>query len=307
MKILVTGATGFVGAALIRHLRQQGDEVVGAVRRSTDPGMVAVGDIGPGTDWLPALAGVETVIHLANRAHVMTETEADPEAAFMAVNRDGSLRLAHQAVEAGVRRLVFVSSIKVNGEATFGRGFTAADPPAPEDAYGRSKLEAERGLADIAVASGLELVVVRPPLLHGPGVKGNLRSLMRAVDKGIPLPFGLVRNQRSLLGMDNLVNLLSLCARSERAAGGIWLATDGEDVSSAELVRRLAAVLGRPARLLPVPPALLRLAGRLTGRGAAVERLLGSLQVDDSETRRVLGWAPPKTLSQGLADMARGK
>ncbi|MBI3445978.1 MAG: SDR family oxidoreductase [Magnetospirillum sp.] len=304
MKILVTGAGGFVGAALLRGLRRQDDEVTGSVRRDCGPGLVPVGDIGPDTDWRPALHGVETVIHLANRAHVMDESEADPLAVFRRVNRDGTLRLAEQAVAAGVRRLVFVSSIKVNGEATHGAPFTATGQPAPEDAYGLSKLEAERGLAAIAARTGLEVVVVRPPLIYGPGVKGNLRTLMNVVGKGMPLPLGLVDNRRSLIGLGNLVDLLGLCARAPQAAGRVWLARDGEDLSTPELIRRMGRALGRPARLLPVPPVLLRLAGRLTGKSAAVGRLLGSLRVDDAATRAELGWTPPESVDEGLAAMA---
>lgn len=306
MKVLVTGANGFVGTALLDHLRGRGDQVIGAVRCGQGPGVVAVGDIGPDTDWRPALAGVETIVHLANRAHVMSETETDPLAVFRRVNRDGSLRLARQAVEFGVRRLVFVSSIKVNGEATRpGRPFTATDTPAPEDAYGVSKLEAERGLSELAAQTGLELVVVRPPLVHGPGVKGNLRTLMTAIARGMPLPLGQVDNRRSLVGLGNLCDLLSLCARSPDATGQTFLSSDGEDLSSPELARRLGRALGCSPRLLPIPPVLLRLAGRITGRSAAVGRLLGSLQVDASATRDILGWSPPFTLDEGLAAMAK--
>lgn len=303
MRILVTGADGFVGSAMVGHLRGLGHQVTGGVRRQAGSGLMAVGDIGPDTDWRPALQGAEAVVHLANRAHVMNETAADPLTVFRHVNRDGTLRLAEQAAAAGVRRLVFVSSIKVNGESTApDRPFTAADIPAPEDAYGLSKAEAERGLLDL---TGLEVVVVRPPLIHGPGVKGNLRTLMRMVAKGLPLPLGLVDNRRSLIGLDNLVDLLTLCLDAPGASGRIWLARDGEDLSTPELIRRMARALGRPARLLPVPPVLLRLAGGLTGKGAAVGRLLGSLQVDDSATRTELGWTPPLGIDEGLAAMAR--
>lgn len=300
MRILVTGAGGFVGSALVPALRGQGDEVTEAGRRN-------VGELGPDTDWRPALGGVETVIHLANRAHVMREEVADPLPLFRQVNVEGSVRLAEQAAAAGVRRLVFVSSIKVNGEATRpGRPFTAADVPAPLDAYGLSKWEAEKALAAVAANTGLELVVVRPPLIYGPGVKGNLRSLMNVVRRGLPLPLGAVDNRRSLVGLGNLCDLLSLCARSPEAVGRTFLARDGEDLSTPDLIRRMGRAVGRPARLLPVSPALLRLAGVLTGRGAAVGRLLGSLEIDDAETRAVLGWVPPFGVDDGLAAMAGG-
>lgn len=306
MKVLVTGAGGFVGAAMVRHLRGLGHQATGTVRREARQGLIAVGDIGPTTDWRPILHEVEAVVHLANRAHVMTETETDPLAAFRRVNRGGSLRLAEQAAMAGVRRLVFVSSIKVNGEATRqGCPFTAGDTPAPEDAYGLSKLEAEQGLWELSARTGLEVVVVRPPLIHGPGVKGNLRTLMRVVAKGLPLPLGLVDNRRSLIGLDNLVDLLTLCLDAPAASGRVWLARDGEDLSTPELIRRMGKALERPARLLPVPPVLLRWAGTLTGRSAAVGRLLGSLQVDDSATRAELGWSPPFGIDLGLAAMVR--
>lgn len=296
MKILVTGAGGFVGSALVEALRRRGDEVIGAGRRH-------VGEIGPGTDWNPVLAGAETVIHLANRAHVMKEAGDDPEPLFRRINVEGSVRLAEQAAAAGIKRLVFVGSIKANGEETRGRPFTAADIPAPEDAYGRSKWEAEQRLAVLAARTGLELVVVRPPLIYGPRVKGNLRTLMNVVAKGVPLPLALVDNRRSLIGLGNFCDALALMARHP-AAPGTWLVKDDEDLSTPDLIRRMGRALGRPARLLPFPPALLRLAGRLTGRSAAVGRVLGSLQVDDSVTRAVLGWAPPVTVDEGLASMA---
>lgn len=295
MKILVTGAGGFIGSALMEVLRRRGDEVIGAGRRN-------VGEIGPDTDWSPVLAGAETVIHLANRAHVMKETGGDPESLFRRVNVEGSVRLAEQAAAAGVKRLVFVSSIKVNGEETRGRPFTDADIPAPEDAYGRSKWEAEQRLAALAARAGLELVAVRPPLVYGSRVKGNLRTLMNVVARGVPLPLGLVDNRRSLIGLGNFCDALALMARHP-AAPGTWLVKDDEDLSTPDLIRRMGRALGRPARLLPFPPALLRLAGRLTGRSAAVGRVLGSLQVDDSVTRAVLGWVPPMTVDEGLAAM----
>jgi nucleoside-diphosphate-sugar epimerase len=292
MRILVTGAGGFVGSALVEVLRHRGDEVAGAGRRN-------VGEIGPETDWNPMLAGVETVIHLANRAHVMKETGNDPEALFHRINVEGSVRLAEQAAAASVRRLVYVSSIKANGEETHGEAFTNTSQPAPWDAYGRSKWEAEQRLAALSVRTGLELVVVRPPLIYGPRVKGNLRTLMNVVARGIPLPFALVENRRSLIGLGNFCDALALMARHP-AAPGTWLVKDDEDLSTPELIRRMARALGRQPRLLPFPPALLRLAGR----SAAMGRVLGSLQVEDSATRAALGWTPPMSVDEGLAAMA---
>jgi nucleoside-diphosphate-sugar epimerase len=307
VKILVTGASGFVGGPVCRRLLAAGHQVVAAVRRDDaflplEAEARRVEPLGPDTDWRAALKGCDAVIHLAARAHVMKDRAADPLALFRRVNRDGAVRLAEQAAAAGVGRVVFVSSIKVNGEATApGRPFRADDAPAPVDAYGVSKAEAEAALADIATRTGLSLAMVRPPLVHGPGAKGNLAALMRVLECGLPLPLGAVRNLRSLVGVDNLADALAFLAASP--AQGRFLVRDGEDVSTPELVRLLARGLGRPARLLPVPVALLRLAAGVLGKGGAVTRLAGSLQVDDAPLR-ALGWAPPVTLDDGLAAMA---
>lgn len=291
MRVLVTGGTGFVGRVACRVLAARGHQVVAPDRRQ-------VGELGPDTDWRPFLAGCDAVLHLAARAHVMDETAADPLALFLRVNRDGTLRLAEQARKSGVARFLFVSSIKVNGEATpLDRPFRADDPPAPADPYGLAKAEAEEGLR----ALGLSLTVIRPPLVHGPGAKGNLAALMRVVVKGLPLPLGRVDNRRSLVGVDNLAECLAFLL--ERRAEGTFLVKDFEDVSTPQLIRLAARGLGRPARLLPVPPALLRLGGAVLGRAVAIDRLLGSLVVDDSPLR-ALGWAPPVTLTDGLARMA---
>lgn len=295
MKILVTGATGFVGAQVCRIAQGRGHGVVAAARMPV-PGIETriIADIGPDTDWSAALDGIDAVIHLAARAHVMNDREADPLALFRRINRDGALRLGKQA--AG-RRMVFVSSIKVNGEGGF---FRAEDPMAPVDAYGISKAEAEQLLAGIP---DLSLAVVRPPLVHGPGAKGNLAVLMKALRKGLPLPLGCIGNRRSLVGVANLADALVFLA--ERDDRGTFLISDGEAVSTPALIRMLAEGMGVKARLLPVPVGLLRLAGALTGKGAAVARLTGSLEVDDSPLR-ALGWAPRISLAEGLAAMARG-
>ncbi|CAA7613523.1 UDP-glucose 4-epimerase [Candidatus Terasakiella magnetica] len=306
MTVLVTGATGFVGAAACRTLKAAGLEPVAALR-SARPGLEGrvVGEIGPDTAWDTALDGIDVVLHLAARAHVMNETEGDPLALFRRINRDGALALAEAAAAKGVRRLVFVSTIKVNGEATpADRPFRAEDAPAPIDAYGIAKAEAEAGLRAIAARTGLELVVIRPPLVHGPGVKGNFSSLIKVLRRGIPLPLGAITaNRRSLIGLDNLCDALNLCLTHPQAPGRTFLVKDGDDVSTTGLIRLLAQGLGRPARLLPVPVALLRLAGRLTGKNAAVERLTGSLVVDDGPLR-ALGWTPSVTLEDGLRRMA---
>jgi nucleoside-diphosphate-sugar epimerase len=306
--VLVTGAGGFVGTTLVRTLRGQGRPVFAGVRRAApDAGERVLGDLGrtPAADLAAALAGIDAVVHLAGRAHVMRETAADPLAEFRRVNVDGTVRLAEAAVRAGVKRLVFVSSVKVNGERSGERPLHADDPPAPEDAYGLSKLEAERRLREIEASTGLAVAIVRPPLIYGPGVKGNLERLARLVARGVPLPLGRVANRRSLLGVDNLAELLARCIDHPAAAGGTFLASDDDDVSTPGLVRRLAAAMNKPARLVPVPVPVLALAARVAGRRDAFERLCGSLQVDIAATKARLDWTPSVSLDQGLRRMVR--
>lgn len=302
MRVLVTGATGFVGRALMVSLVRAGITPRATLRRSTEMGVgeaVVVGDIGPDTDWSAALTSCDAVVHLAARVHVLHEQAGDSLAAFRRTNTAGTLNLARQAAAAGVGRFVFLSSIKVNGE---GRDapYTEADKPAPEDAYGQSKWEAEQGLRAIERETGLEAVILRPPLVYGPGVKANFLSLMRAVDAGWPLPLGAVRNQRSLLYLGNLVDAIRACLTHPAAAGQTFVLSDGAPLSSAELARALAIALGRPARLPSVPLGLLRVGTRLLGRGGAMNRLLGSLAVDDSLIRARLGWRPPYSLEAGM-------
>ncbi len=305
--VLVTGAAGFIGRALVDRLLGEGVPTVAAVRRPLTGGrMIAVGDIGPHTDWRGALAGVDCVVHLAARVHVMHERAADPLAEFRKVNVDGTLALARQAVAAGVRRFIFVSSIKVNGEGTApGRPFAADDAPAPADAYGISKLEAERSLLALAAETGMQIVIIRPVLVYGPGVKANFRGMMAWLNKGVPLPLGAIDNRRSLVALDNLVDLILTCMNHPAAAGQVFLVSDGEDLSTTELLRRMGAALGRPARLLPVPAAWLDGAARLLGKGAVAQRLCGSLQVDIEKTRRLLDWTPPVTVDEALRETAR--
>lgn len=310
---LLTGATGFVGRVLCRQLLAQGFRVLAAVRQAsflpelTHPAcqQIVVGDIHPTTDWAQALQGVEVVIHLAARVHVMQDTVADPLAEFRRTNTAASAHLARCAAVCGVRRLVYVSSIKVNGEMTsHGDKFSETSLPAPQDPYGVSKWEAERALHAIAQETGLQVVVVRPPLVYGAGVKGNFAQMLRVLQRGIPLPFASVRNQRSLLCVENLADALRLCATHPAAAGQTYLLSDGEDISTPELLRQLAAAMRMPARLLPCPQMLLRGLAMLAGKGDAMARLLGSLQVDSGKIRRDLNWTPPYTLRQGLASCA---
>nr|WP_230375997.1 SDR family oxidoreductase [Pseudomonas fulva] len=305
--VLVTGGNGFVGRALVAHLLgKQARPVVAAVRRAdaevpTGARKVVVAGLDSRTDWAGALAGVEQVVHTAARVHVMAEAASDPLAEFRRVNVEGTLALAEQAARAGVRRFVFISSIKVNGEQTRpGCPFDAEQPARPVDPYGISKHEAEQGLRRLAQASGMQLVIIRPVLVYGPGVAANFASMMRWLQRGVPLPLGAVDNRRSLVSLGNLVDLIGVCLEHPQAAGQTFLASDGEDLSTPELLRRMAHALGRRARLLPVPPAWLALAGRLTGRTPVVQRLLGSLQVDIHKNHQLLGWQPSVAVDQAL-------
>ncbi len=305
MICLVTGAGGFVGKSLCAALSMRRFSVRTALRsmsnRAGDFESVVVGGINADTGWSAVLQGVGTAVHLAARVHVMHDTEDDPLRAFRAVNVYGTLNLARQAAAAGVKRFVFVSSIKVNGESTLlGRAFNEADTAKPQDAYGQSKHEAEHGLRQIAVETGMEVVIIRPPLVYGPGVKANFAALMRAVQRGWPLPLGAVHNQRSLVALDNLVDFIVTCITHPQAANQTFLVSDGQDLSTTELVRGMAQAAGVPARLLPVPVWALQAGASLLGKGDAVQRLCGNLQVDISKARSLLGWVPPVSVEEGL-------
>ncbi len=313
MKVLVTGATGFVGRALVAQLVAQGRVEVLALTRQIPANPVrgakylGGGDLSSQTQWQPVLAGVHAIVHTAARAHVLHDRAADPLAEFRRVNVAGALRLAEQAAEMGVRRFVFVSSIGVNGvQSPPGKVFSEADQPNPHNAYALSKWEAEQGLLRIAAKTGMKVVIIRPPLVYGPGAPGNFGSLMRWLRRGIPLPLGAIHNQRSLVALDNLVDLIVTCLTHPAAANQTFLVSDGEDLSTTQLLRRMGAALGKPARLIPVPVLALRLGAALVGKPELAQRLCGSLQIDMSKTQELLGWRPPFSVEESLQKTAEG-
>ena len=306
MKVLISGANGFIGRALCPHLFSLGHSVVVAVRSSC--GLNGEHIVGDRSSWMQALAGCSSVIHLAGRAHVMQDHEPDPLQAFRTANVVMTTELANRAVEAGVRRFVYISSIKVNGEHSApNTPFHAEDIPAPEDAYGISKLEAEQGLLALARNTGIEGVIIRPPLVYGPGVKGSFASMVNWVRKGIPLPLGAVHNKRSLVALENLVDFIALCAdpeRSPRAANEVFLISDGEDVSTTGLLRKVSNAYNVAPLLLPIPISWIQTTRRLLGMSAVADRLLGSLVVDSSKARDLLGWKPVVSMDEQLEKMA---
>ena len=308
MRVLVTGASGFVGSATCARLVVQGMDVIGTVRHLPARPLARVdyrivGDLDANTDWRDALTGVDGIIHCAGRVHVMQETAADPLVAFRAANVGCTKQLARQAAAARVRRFIFLSSVKVNGESS-SVAYRETDLPAPQDAYGSSKYEAELGLREIAEETGMEVVMIRPPLVYGPGVKANFQTLMRAVVRGIPLPLGAIHNRRSLVALDNVVDLIATCIEHPSAANETFLVSDGEDLSTTELICRLARAMGRQARLVPVPATVLMACAMLLGKREVANRLCGTLQVNITKVRKVLGWTPPVSVDEGLCRTA---
>ena len=306
-RILVTGGSGFVGRRLIEKFISVTDYHVGAIVRHVPAQPVKnvvyhhVPDFSIIDTDLNALKGAEVVIHLASRVHVMNDKEVDPLAAFRLVNVSYTLKLARSAAMAGAKRFIFVSSVKVNGEGTvLGHPYRETDVPAPVDPYGVSKMEAEAGLRLIAVETGLEVVIVRPVLVYGPGVTANFERMMKWLQRGVPLPFGAICNQRSLVALDNLVDFIMTCISHPAACDQTFLVSDGEDVSTTQLLQKLANMLSSSARLLPVPESILRAGAKLLGKAALSQRLFGSLQVDITKARALLGWCPVVTVDQGL-------
>lgn len=309
--ILLTGATGFVGGAILKRLcNDKQHSVVAVVRgqsqlKAQDVPTVRVNSFDGKTSWTGMIANPDVIIHSAARVHVMNDAEADPLAAFRKVNVDGTLNLARQAAAAGAKRFIFISSIKVNGEGTRpGTAYRADDDPAPADPYGVSKMEAEQALRQLAKETPMEIVIIRPVLVYGPGVKANFLSMMRWLDKGVPLPFGAIDNSRSLVALDNLVDLVVTCIDHPAAANQTFLVSDGEDLSTTALLSRMAHALHKPARLIPVPSWMLERGALMLGRKALSQRLCGSLQVNIDKTRTLLGWEPPVSVDEALASTA---
>ncbi len=308
--ILVTGATGFVGTALVASLLSEQQNVCAVVRAATSKipsaaGQLQMDDLSVLSDWTEKLDGIDCIVHLAARVHVMKETVANPLTAFRQVNVDGTLHLASQAAKAGVRRFIFLSSVKVNGEYSLPEHpFKESDIANPQDAYGLSKLEAEQGLLLIAQQTGMDVVIIRPPLVYGPQVKANFASMMRAVKLGLPLPLGAIHNSRSFVYVGNLVNLIATCIQHPAAANQVFLVSDGCDLSTTQLLNECTTAMGVRARLWPFPQRLIELFAALVGKRDVGQRLCGNLQVDIAKAGHLLGWAPPFTLKDGLKDTA---
>lgn len=307
MTLLVTGASGFVGSTLLEKLSTLSTVALGrTIPIGLPESQFHQLNIDSKTDYSTALQGVETIIHLASRVHIMNDEAEVPLEEYREVNTYGTLNLAKQAIKAGVKRFIFISSIKVNGESSqLSKPFTSSDPHSSQDDYGLSKSEAELGLLEVAEGSGMDVVIIRPTLVYGPGVKANFASLMNLVSKGIPLPFGCItNNKRSLVSVDNLVDLIITCIDHPKAANQVFLVSDDFDVSTSAMVREMAIALRKPTRQLPVPVWLYKLVGKLFNKSDVVSRLTGSLQVDISHTKETLGWMPPQTLQAGFKQTA---
>lgn len=302
LRVLVTGANGFVGRSLCADLRRNGYLVTGVVRsKSASSDEVQGPTLEADSDWSTLLTGKELVVHTAARVHVMNEIETDPLAAFRAVNVAGTLALAQQAAAAGVKRFVFISSIKVNGEMTLpGQPFTEIVAMPPTDPYGLSKYEAEIGLLALSEKSGMDVVIIRPPLIYGEGVKGNFATMLTMLAKGYPLPLGAIHNKRSLISLDNLIDLITTCITHPAAANEVFLVSDDDDLSTSELLNKLASAMGQTTYFWPVPECILRLGASFLGKKAISQRLFDSLQVDITKAKRMLNWVPPVSVDDGL-------
>jgi len=309
-RILITGGSGFVGQALCPRLIEAGHHVTISTRNKTHTPITdaleycQVGSLGPDTDWTEALSGIDLVIHLAARVHIMNDTASDPETEFQKTNSEATRNLAEQAAKVGVKQFIFLSTIKVNGEETDITSFKSTDIPYPADAYGRSKHDAERHLKAISEESELNYTIFRPPLMYGPDVRGNFLSLLKLCDKSLPLPFENIENNRSLLFVGNLAEAILQSISATAAQNATFLISDGDDLSTPDLVRHLAQALGKPARLFPFPTGLIRLAAGLIGKSGAVNRLFGSLQVDNSAICQALDWTPPYNMVQSFKQTA---
>ena len=311
VKILLTGATGFLGSAISRRLVEDEQyQLISTVRKKSGnliSGIptVLIEGLYADTDWSSALSNIQVVIHTAARVHVMNESSGDPLTEFRKINVEGTLNLARQAAAAGVNRFIFISSIKVNGESTvIDEPFTANDQPNPVDPYGISKWESEVGLQKLAKETDMDIVIIRPPLVYGPGVKANFYNMMRWISRGIPLPLGAIKNKRSLLALDNLVDLIIVCVEHPAASNQVFLVSDGNDFSTTELLIEVGKALGTPARLIPIPAGVLKIAAILLGKRNVSQRLLGSLQVDITKTQELLNWEPPVSVEEALLKTA---
>lgn len=311
MNVLVTGSNGFLGKSLIKKFEREHFNVFPVIRKSSSSNLednaIVISGIDSKTDWQDYLDNKDVVIHCAARVHVMNDTVSEPLFAFREVNVLGTLNLANAAAQAGVKRFIFISSIKVNGESTTGSApYTSFDAPSPEDAYGISKAEAEEQLLALGKNIGMDIVIIRPPLVYGLGVKANFAAICRLISKGLPLPFAsLVTNKRSMVYVGNLISLIVECVNNKNAANKVFLVSDNDDLSLADFIKRLSCAMGKKTLLLPCPKFLFELAGRVTGKSAVVDRLVGSLQVDISDTCKILNWTPPYTVENGFKETVK--